>query len=96
MTLFVPKNFDVPMVFKTKHFYIRMLTINDVTKDYDAVISSIEHLQKTKPFGPKHKWPDKNITLEQDLIDLGWHQKEFQNRTSFAYTVFSLDEDECL
>ncbi|GAI05904.1 unnamed protein product, partial [marine sediment metagenome] len=30
------------------------------------------------------------------LIDLGWHQKEFQRKTSFAYTVMGLDEKECL
>ena len=47
-------------------------------------------------FGPDHKWPYPELTHEQDLIDLGWHQKEFQNRTSFAYTVMNLDETECL
>lgn len=36
------------------------------------------------------------LTLEQDLIDLGWHQKEFQLRSSFAYTVVSLDESRVL
>ena len=36
------------------------------------------------------------MTLEQDLIDLGWHQKEFQKRSSFAYTMMSLDERQCL
>jgi hypothetical protein len=73
-----------------------MLTVNDLVKDYDAVMTSIEHLQKTKPFGPEHNWPSKDLTLEQDLIDLGWHQKEFQRRSSFAYTVMSLDESQCL
>jgi len=73
-----------------------MLTVNDVVKDYDAVMTSIEHLQKTMPFGPDHQWPAKDLSFEQDLVDLGWHQKEFQRRTSFAYTVMSLDEKECL
>lgn len=68
-----------------------MLTVNDVVKDYNAVMTSIEHLQKTKPFGPDHKWPTKDLTFEQDLIDLGWHQKEFQRKTSFACTVMSLE-----
>ena len=27
---------------------------------------------------------------------MGWHQKEFQMRSSFAYTVVSLDESEVL
>jgi hypothetical protein len=34
--------------------------------------------------------------LEQDLIDLGWHQKEFQRRSSFDYAVMSLDETRLL
>ena len=41
-------------------------------------------------------WPSLELTLEQDLIDLGWHQKEFQRRRSFAYTVMNPPETECL
>jgi hypothetical protein len=36
------------------------------------------------------------LTLEQNIIELGWHQTEFQLRTSFAYTVVSLDELEVM
>lgn len=93
---FIPTDFEVPEVLETDRFRLRMLTVNDVVKDFDAVMTSIEHLQKMEPFGPNHKWPTKDLTFEQDLIDLGWHQKEFQNRTSFAYTVMNLDESECL
>jgi hypothetical protein len=93
---FIPKNFKIPEILKTDRFLLRMLTIHDVKKDYDAVMSSIEYLQKTQPFGSNHKWPTKELTYEQDLIDLGWHQKEFQKRTSFAYTVMNPNETECL
>ena len=72
-----------------------MLKLSDVVKDYDAVMSSVEHLQKTKPFGPDQKWP-MGLTFEQNLIDLGWHQKEFQMRSSFAYTVMNPNETQCL
>jgi hypothetical protein len=92
----VPQDFQVPEGLKTDKISLRMLTVNDLIQDYDAVMTSIEHLQKTKPFGPAHNWPTKELTLEQDLIDLGWHQKEFQRKTSFAYTVTSLDQKECL
>jgi hypothetical protein len=92
----IPKDFRVPERLETDRFRLRILTVNDVVKDYDAVMTSVEHLQKTQPFGPGHHWPTKDLTLEQDLIDLGWHQKEFQRRTSFTYTVMSLDEKECL
>ena len=94
--LLIPKDFQVPERLGTARLCLRILTVNDVVKDYDAVMTSVEHLQKTKPFGPDHPWPTKDLTFEQDLIDLGWHQKEFQRRTSFAYTVMSPDEKECL
>jgi len=90
----VPSEFVVPEVLETDRFLLRMLTVKDVVKDYDAVMSSLEHLQRQKVFGDS--WPESTLTLEQDLIDLGWHQKEFQTRRSFAYTVMSLDETECL
>ena len=94
-TTFLPKDFKIPQQLETNRLRLRMLKVSDVVKDYDAVMSSIEHLQKTKPFGPNQKWP-KGLTFEQNLIDLGWHQKEFQIRSSFAYTVMNHDESECL
>ena len=93
---FIPIDFKIPEILETDRFRLRMLTVNDVDKDYDAVMTSMEHLQKTKPFGPTDKWPTKDLTFEQDLIDLGWHQKEFQQKSSFAFTVMNLDETECL
>jgi hypothetical protein len=85
---FVPTDFIVPQRLETAEFRLRMLTVNDVVKDYDAVMTSIEHL---RTIWPKSGWPD-GLTFEQDLIDLGWHQKEFQTRRSFAYTVVKPDE----
>jgi hypothetical protein len=86
-TPFVPHDFQVPEALTTERVHLRMLTIHDVVKDYDAVMSSVSHLQSIWPHG---NWPE-GLTLEQNLIDLGWHQKEFQRRSSFAYTVLSLD-----
>ncbi len=84
---FVPKEFEVPATLQTAEFRLRMLTVHDVVKDYDAVMSSVEHCRTI--WGGK--WPV-GLTLEQNLIDLGWHQKEFQTRRSFTYTVVQLDE----
>jgi hypothetical protein len=94
MKKFVPNSATVPTGIETPDFRIRPLTINDVVKDYDAVMSSVNHLRKI--FGPNSSWPSERLTLEQDLIDLGWHQKEFQNQTSFAFTVMTIDESKCL
>lgn len=81
MKKIVSDNFQVPQKLETDKFRLRMLTVNDVVKDYDAVMTSIDHLQGI--FGPRSSWPSSDLTFEQDLIDLGWHQKEFQRKTSF-------------
>lgn len=86
---FLPAEFDVPELIETDNFRLRQLTVGDVVKDYDAVMSSAEHIQKD--VWPGSSWPT-DLSLEQNLIDLGWHQKEFQRRRSFAYTVVTLDE----
>ena len=88
---FLGPDFEVPEKLETERFRLRMLTVNDVVKDYDAVIGSQAHLNDL--FGPG--WPE-GLTLEQNLIDLGWHQKEFQRRRSFAYTVVAPDESRVL
>jgi hypothetical protein len=87
-TPFVPATFQVPATLETPEFKLRMLTVNDLVKDFDAVVTSTAHLRGI--FGSS-SWPE-GLTLEQNLIDLGWHQKEFQRRTSFAYTVLNLSE----
>lgn len=89
---FIPTDFRVPESLETNEFRLRMLTVNDVVKDYDAVMSSIDHCKTIWPGG---KWPT-GLTLEQNLIDLGWHQKEFQTRRSFAYTVVNPNESRVL
>jgi RimJ/RimL family protein N-acetyltransferase len=89
----VPEDFDVPEILQTQRMRLRPLTINDAVRDYDAVMTSEERLRTV--FDPGSDWPS-GLTLEQNIIELGWHQTEFQLRTSFAYTVVSLDESEVL
>ena len=82
-----------PALLETSRFIARKLTVNDLVKDYDAVMSSVDHLRGV--FGPGDDWPE-GLTLEEDLVDLGWHQKEFELGRSFAYTVMNPDESQCL
>ena len=89
---FVPEEFTVPSELVTANFTLRMLSVNDVEKDFEAVTSSAERLSKV---WPDSGWPA-GLTLRQNLIDLGWHEKEFQNRTSFAYTMVAPDDSEVL
>jgi hypothetical protein len=92
--VFVPSDFEVPTILENQYFRIRTLTADDVVKDYDAVMSSIDHLQGV--FGPNSTWPSPDLTFEQDLRDLERHENEFQIRSSFTYTVVSLDEERVL
>jgi RimJ/RimL family protein N-acetyltransferase len=88
--LFVPVEFVVPQELETDRFRLRMLSTQDVEKDYQAVMSSAERLRST--FKQWKGWPRKGFTIEENLKDLRRHQTEFEDREAFAYTVVSLDE----
>jgi hypothetical protein len=89
----VADDFVVPLLLETHEFRLRPLTVNDLIKASEAVMESVDHLKGL--LSPSAHWPE-GLTLEDDLIDLGWHQKEFRRRSSFAYTMMSLDETRCL
>ena len=91
---FLPPSFEVPQRVETDRFLIRSITIHDLVKDYDAVMSSRAHLWAR--FGEAWGWPTDDLTLEENLVDLGWHQKEFQLRSSFDYAVMAPDESRLL
>jgi hypothetical protein len=91
---FLPDGFEPPPGHEHERFRLRPITIHDVVKDYDAVMSSREHLWEQ--FGDVWGWPPADLTLEQDLIDLAWHQKEAQLKESFNFAVMSPDESRLL
>jgi hypothetical protein len=80
----VPGDFAVPETLEHPRFRLRKLTIHDVDKDLEAI-----HERVLKD-GTPDPWLD--TTREENLVDLGWHQKEFELRRSFAYTVVTPDE----
>jgi hypothetical protein len=91
---FLPRDFQVPELVVTERFRLRSITIHDAVKDFDAVLSSRTHLWGR--FGEIWGWPPEDMTIEQNMIDLAWHQKEFQLRSSFDYAVMSPDEKRLL
>jgi RimJ/RimL family protein N-acetyltransferase len=92
-TPLVPADFEIPPGLVTERLRLRPLCASDAVKDYDAVMTSAERLRTV--FRPGGTWPD-GLTLEQNLKELAWHEVEFQNRRSFAYTVVSPDECQVL
>ncbi len=89
----VPTDFVVPARIEGTGFHLRMLTIDDVMKDFAAVMDCADWLPGFMELGGD--WP-LGLTIEENLIDLGWHQREFTQRHSFAYTVMNDDESRCL
>ncbi len=85
---FVPAGFDVPAGLEHERFWLRMLSVDDVVKDFDAINDMVDRNgERQPPFVP---------TLRLNLVDLGWHEKEFRIRRSFAYTVVAPDESQVL
>ena len=91
---FIPSTTEVPTGLEQERFRLRPITIHDTVRDYDAVMSSREHLWSL--FGEAWGWPPAGLTLEQDLIDLAWHQKEADLKAAFNFAVMSPDESRLL
>ena len=89
----VSHDFAVPQRLDGPGYHLRMLSVDDLEKDFEAVVESAERLRGL--LDPDSPWPD-GLTKGEDLIDLAWHQREFTIRHSFAYTVMAADESRCL
>jgi len=87
----VPDVFEVPLVLETPLFCLKKLTKEDAKKDYEAIMSSIEYLQGT--FGPNSIWPVKDLTVKENLLSIELHEKEFESKTTFAYSITSLEQE---
>lgn len=68
-------------------FHLKALTVNDLVRDFAAVMESATEI---KAANPSLTWPD-GLTLEKNLIDLAWHQREFEARRSFAWVIEGRD-----
>ena len=88
---FVPFDFEVPAILETQKFRLRMLSVGDVEKDYEAVMESQALLRANGG-----DWPRDGFTIEENLADLEQHQREFLERVAFAYTVVAPDESRVL
>lgn len=85
---------SIPRQLETPRCRLRPLTIHDAVKDFDAVMTSRAEIWEV--FGPGTGWPAETLSLEQDLIDVAWHQKEFDIGGSYTYTVEALDGSQVL
>jgi hypothetical protein len=86
---FVPAGFTPPILVAAKTFKLVPLGPDMVTIDFDAYMSSINHLQKT--FTRSTAWPHQGITAADAMRDMETEQARFRAHRSFAYAVLTPD-----
>ncbi|MBN1297888.1 GNAT family N-acetyltransferase [bacterium] len=89
----VPEDFELPVGFETPEFRVRPITIADAEKDYEAVMESIDIIHAALL---SDKWPTESFSVEDNRRDLAEKERRFKKKTSFTYTVVSLDESRVL
>jgi hypothetical protein len=98
----VPRSFEIPLRVETDRFVLVPLSAKLFPLDFDAYMTSVEHLQQTFDvdvdplhLGGEH-WPA-GSDIEFALVDAAWCQFEWQHlRSSFTYVPLSPDESRSL
>lgn len=90
----VSPDFEPPISVVTQEFVVRPLTMADADIDYEAWHTSLDHLRGI--FGPASSWPRDDMSLEDNRVDLAWHQREHEARSSFTFTVLDGTQRTCL
>lgn len=80
----VPDGFNPPVELVYEDLVAKPLTRVDLKDDLEAVNSSAETILKTRG----GSWPSEQLSEDFDLLDLAWHEREFRDKTSFAYVVY--------
>lgn len=95
----VSREFDVPMRVETERFVLMPLASKHFLLDYEAYMTSVEHLQSTFDLDGDslvidgQRWPA-GSDIEFAFVDASWCQFEWQHlRSSFTYAAFTLAED---
>jgi len=89
---FVPDSFNVPRALVTEEFRLKPLGPPHNEDDYEAWMSSIDHIRATPGF-QSWTWPKPEMTLEENLADLQRHAEDFAQRSGFTYTVLARGSD---
>jgi hypothetical protein len=92
---FVPDDFVVPRELVTDAFRLEPLGPEHNEGDYQAWMSSIEHIRST-PGLQGWSWPRPEMTLAENLADLEAHAADFAARSGFTYTVLAGDGGEVI
>ena len=71
----------LPRAFALADFRLTPLSPDFTEEDYEAVMSSSADLK-----GFSGSWPE-GLTLEDNRIDLAWHEREFTSNRSYSWII---------
>jgi hypothetical protein len=87
-TSFIPDHFHPPREYKTARYKLVPLGPDLAKHDYDAYMSSIDHLRTTFSSGD---WPHDKLTMEDAMKDVQGEEERFNSRRAFTYAVLTPD-----
>jgi RimJ/RimL family protein N-acetyltransferase len=71
-------------------FIVEKLSPKCLDEDFEAVIENEELIKETR--GNAGDWPNPDtLSKEENLLDLAWHQREFEYNLSFAFLIRDLE-----
>ena len=86
---FVPGSFQPPLRHTAAKYQLVPLGPDLARHDYDAYMSSIQHLRET--FSSGGGWPHEKLTMEDALKDVQGEEQRFKARRAFTYAVLTPD-----
>lgn len=90
MTWYDPA-WPVPRETSTEHLLLVVLRPEHARRDYDAVMEDPQSLRRWSASA----WPADDFTLDENTRDLVEHEREWESREAFAYSVLSTDQSRC-
>lgn len=86
----VPESFVIPTL-TTPTYRLEPLTNRWLIQDFAAIIESFPYLDGL--IGPPGSIPEEgSYTLETNVVELCWHEREWGTRSSFAFAAITPDD----
>ena len=79
----LPEGFQPPDSMSYEGIRAHVLTRDDLDDDVRGINSSLELIRRTRGRG----WPMGPVTVDDDFVDLVWHEAEFRNGYSYSYAL---------
>jgi hypothetical protein len=89
----VPAGYPVPSVVRDAGWHLEVMTLRHVLRDFQCFLENREHLEvgmKRYETDWEWVWPP-GLTLEEDVVEMGWCHGSFRRRSAFCYMLLADD-----